>query len=330
MKAIVCTKYGGPEVLKLQEIDTPMPKDNEILVKVHAATVTTAGLIGRKGEPIFTRLFSGLFRPKNNILGMELAGEIEVMGKNVSSFKIGQKVFGLTGITLGANAEYISLPEDAAVITKPNNMDYEESVALIEGGLTAFNFLKNKAKIQRGQRVLIYGASGSVGTASIQLAKYYGAEVIGVCSASNLALVKSLGADRVIDYTKEDFTQNGETYDIIFDTVGKRSFLDCKNSLELDGIYLDTTGLSTVLHMIWTSLFSKKKASFAATYMRTAKVLKQDLASLKILIEKGAIQYVIDRRYPLEETAEAHRYVETGKKKGNVVIAIDHNLQTEP
>jgi len=322
MKAIVCTKYGTPDVLQLQEVEKPIPKDNEVLIKIHAAAVTTAGLIGRKGEPIFTRLFSGLIKPKNNILGMELAGEIEAIGKNVKLFKEGEQIFGLTGTALGSNAEYKCLSEDAAVIKKPNNMTYEESAAVIEGGLTALNFLKNKGKIQHGQKVLIYGASGSVGTASIQIAKYFGAEVTGVCSTTNVEMVKSLGADTVIDYTKEDFTQKDQTYDIIFDTVGKRSFPLCKDSLKPKGIYLAAAGLSTVFHMLWTSLFSPKKAILTATYLRPTTVIRQDLAILKKLVEAGEIKPVIDRRYPLEQTADAHRYVETGRKKGNVVITL--------
>jgi len=323
MKAIICTKYGAPDVLQIQEVEKPVPEDNEILIKVHAAAVTTAGLIGRKGVPIFTRLFSGLTKPKKNILGMELAGEVEAIGKHVKLFKEGEQIFGLTGMTLGAHAEYKCLSEDAAVIKKPSNMTCGESAAIIEGGLTALNFLKNKGKIQHGQKVLIYGASGSVGTASIQIAKYFGAEVTGVCSSVNIEMVKSLGADIVIDYTKEDFTQKGQTYDIIFDTVGKRSFPLCKDSLKPKGIYLDAAGLSTVFHMLWTSLFSRKKAILTATYMRPTMVIKQDLITLKELVEAGVIKPVIDKRYPLEQTVEAHRYVETGHKKGNVIISMD-------
>ncbi|VAW34439.1 Bifunctional protein: zinc-containing alcohol dehydrogenase; quinone oxidoreductase (NADPH:quinone reductase); Similar to arginate lyase [hydrothermal vent metagenome] len=322
MKAIVCTTYGPPEVLQLQEVAKPVPTDNEVLIKVHAAAATAAGLTGRKGEPFFTRLFTGLTKPKKNILGMELAGEIEAVGKDVKLFKAGDQVFGLTGVSLGANAEFRCLPEEATLLTKPANMSYEESVAVVEGGLTALNFLRNKANIQPGQKVLIYGASGSVGTASVQIAKQFGAEVTGVCSTTNLELVKSLGADEVIDYTKEDFTENDETYDIIFDTVGKRSFSQCKGSLTPKGIYLDAAGVATIFPMLWTSMFGSKKAILAATYLRPASKITKDLIFLKELIEAGKIQAVIDRRYPLEQTAEAHRYVETGRKKGNVVITL--------
>ncbi len=326
MKAVICTKYGPPEVLQLQEVEKPVPKDNELLIKVHAATA--AGLAGRTGEPFFARLFSGLTKPKKNILGMELAGEIEAVGKDVNLFKEGDQVFGLTGIALGAHAEFRCLPEDAALLIKPVNMSYEESAAVVEGGLTALNFLRNKANIQSGQKVLIYGASGSVGTASVQIAKQFGAEVTGVCSSANLQLVKSLGADKVIDYTKEDFTRNGQTYDIIFDTVGKCSFSRCKGSLTQKGIYLDAAGVGTILPMVWTSMFGRKKAVLAATYLRPASEITKDLIFLKELIEAGKIQAVIDRRYPLEQTAAAHRYVETGRKKGNVVITLEHSNQT--
>ena len=324
MQAIVCTKYGTPDVLQLQEIEKPAPKDNEVLIKVRAATATTAGLTGRKGEPYIGRLFTGLTKPQKNILGFELAGEIEAIGKHVKLFKTGDQVFGHTGIAMGAHAEYKCLPEDAALVIKPPNMTFEESVSVVEGALTALHFFR-KGNIQRGQKVLIYGASGSVGTASIQVAKYFGAEVTGVCSTVNFEMVKFLGADMVIDYTKEDFTQNGQTYDIIFDTLGKRSFSLCKDSLTQKGVYLDAAGAATIFPMLWASMFGSKKAIITATYVRSASNIKNDLIFLKELIEAGKIQSVIDRRYPLEQTAEAHRYVETGHKRGNVVITMEHN-----
>ncbi len=322
MKAIVCTKYGPPEVLQLQEVEKPVPKDNEVLIKVHAATATTAGLSGRAGKPYFARFVTGLTKPKKNVLGMELAGEIEAVGKDVGLFKEGDQVFGMTGIALGAHAEFKCMPQDGALVMQPSNMTYEESVAVVEGGLTALNFLRNKANIQSGQKVLINGASGSVGTAAVQVAKYFGADVTGVCSTTNLELVKSLGADKVIDYTKEDFTKSGQTYDIIFDTVGKSSFSVCKGSLKQKGIYLDAGKLATIFPMLWTSMFGSKKAILAATYLRPAREITKDLVFLKELIEEGKIQSVIDRRYPLEQTAEAHGYVEKGHKKGNVVITV--------
>lgn len=325
MKAIVCTKYGPPEVLQLREIPKPVPKNNEVLLKVWAATATTAGLVGRRGEPFFARLIMGLTKPTKNILGSEIAGEIEAVGKDVKLFNPGDQVFGTTGAELGAHVEYRCLPENASLVKKPTKMTYEESVAVVEGALTALPFFRDKANLQRGQKVLINGASGSVGTASIQIAKHFGAVVTGVCSTQNLELVKSLGADKVIDYTKEDFTKNGLTYDIIFDTVGKRSFLVCKDSLTQNGVYLDAADVTTIFHMLWTSKFSSKKAFFAATGLRPAPEMTKDLMIIKELMEAEKIEAVIDRRYPLEQTAAAHRYVETGKKKGNVIISVDHN-----
>lgn len=322
MKAVLCTKYGSPDVLQLREVAKPVPKANEVLIKVHAATATAAGLLGRKGEPLFSRLFTGLSKPKKDILGTELAGEIVEVGKEVTRFKVCDQIFGHAGLSTGTYAEFVCLPEDAALVQKPNAVSYEEAAAVIEGGLTALHFLRGKGKVQPGCKVLINGASGAVGTASVQLAKHFGAVVTGVCSTSNLALVKSLGADRVIDYIKEDFTQNDQSYDIIFDTVGKSSFSRCKRSLTQNGVYLDAGKASTVFPMVWTSVFGSKKAVVKATYVRPARAITRDLNMLKKLIEASKIHPVIDRYYPLEKIAEAHRYVETGRKKGNVVITL--------
>ncbi len=322
MKAVICSAYGPPEVLQLKQVERPIPKENEVLIEVHAAAVTTAGLIGRTGKPFFTRLFSGLTKPKKPILGMEFSGKVVSKGKKVSFFEEGDELFGLTGTQLGAHAEFLCLPEDAAMIQKPKNLTFKEAAAIIEGGLTSFNFLKNIGKVNKGQKVLINGASGSVGTASVQLAKYLGAQVTGVSSTKNLDLVKSLGADNVLDYTQSDFTKNGERYDVIFDTVGKRSFPECKGSLESQGKYLDATGLGTVFHMMWTSLFSKKKAILSPTYVRSPQILKNELEDLKVLLEKEVLFPVIDTCFPLEQMIEAHTYVATGRKKGNVVFSI--------
>jgi NADPH:quinone reductase-like Zn-dependent oxidoreductase len=321
LKAVVYSEYGPPEVLKLQEVEKPLPKDNEMLIKIHASTVITAELAYRSGTPFIARMFSGISKPKIGTLGCELAGVIEATGKDVTKFKVGDQVFGYTGDDFGANAEYICLPEDGQLAIKPDGISYQEAAASVDGMLTALPFLRDKAKIQSGQKVLIYGASGSIGTFAVQLAKYYGAEVTGVCSGANLEMVKSLGADDVIDYTKEDFTANGKSYDIIFDTVAKSSFSHCKGSLTENGIYLITFPKPAILwQMLWTSKFGSKKAIVEFAGLRPPSERAKDLNFTKELIEAGKIKAVIDRSYPLEQLAEAHAYVEKGHKKGNVVI----------
>lgn len=323
MKAIVYTKYGPPQVLELKEIDKPIPKHNEVLIKIYATTVTATECTFRKGEPFFSRLFTGLMRPKITTLGEELAGEVEAVGKDVILFKKGDQVFGTAGPGFGANAEYICLPEDGVLTTKPTNMDYEEAASSIDGFLTALPFLRDKGKIHSGQKVLIYGASGSVGAAAVQVAKYFGAEVSGVCSSTNFEWVKTLGATHVIDYTKDDFTTTGQTYDIIFDTVGKVSFSQCKRALTQKGIFLEAgIGLGIIPQVLWTSMIGNKKARIAATGLRSPQERTKDLILLKELLEAGKIKPVIDKRYPLEQIAEAHSYVDKGHKKGNVVITV--------
>jgi NADPH:quinone reductase-like Zn-dependent oxidoreductase len=329
MKVILYTKYGSPDVLQLKEVEKPTPKDNEVLIRVYATTVTATECTFRKGEPFFSRLFTGLRRPKITILGGELAGEIEAVGKDVKLFKSSDQIFGTAGPGFGANAEYISIPEDGVLAIKPSNMTYEEAASSVDGFLTALPFLRDKGNIQSGQEVLIYGASGSVGTSAVQIAKYFGAEVTGVCSTANLELVRTLGADKIIDYSKEDFTKTVQTYDIIFDTVGKASFSRCKNSLKQNGIFLESgIGLGIFPYVLWTSMFGNKKARIAATGLRSPHERTKDLIILKELMEVGKIKPVIDRRYSLEQTAEAHSYVEKGHKKGNVVITLEHNNRT--
>jgi NADPH:quinone reductase-like Zn-dependent oxidoreductase len=322
MKAVIYTKFGPPEVLHLQEVEKPTPKDNEVLIKIYATTVV-------KEDPDMRASpgFNGFLKPRNPILGQELAGEIDSIGKDVTRFKPGDQVFGFD--MFGAYAEYKCMPENGALAIKPVNLSYEEAASIPNGALTALPFLRDKGKIQSGQTVLIYGASGSVGAAAVQLAKYYAAEVTGVCSTTNLEWVKSLGADQVIDYTQEDFTENGKTYDIIFDTVGKRSFSECKGSLTNKGIYLATVPTPVImLQSLWTAKSGGKKIKFAATGLRPASEKIKDLVFLTELIEAGKIKPVIDRRYPLEQMAEAHRYVEHGHKKGNVVITVEHDSKT--
>ena len=325
MKAVVCTKYGPPEVLQIKDIKKPIPKDNEVLIKVHATTVTVGDVRARSftWAPWFWfpgRILYGFSKPRRKIPGNELAGEIESVGKDISRFKKGYQVFGIIwDVRFGStSAEYICLPENEVTL-KPANMTYEEAAAVPIGGLTALVLLR-KGKIQSGHKVLILGASGSVGTFAVQLARYFGAEVTGVCSTRNIELVKSLGAQTVIDYTKEDFTKNGQTYDIIFDAVIKTSFSRCKNSLTPKGTFITVDW--PLLQVLWTSLFGRRKVVIGI-----AKRI-EDLVFMKELIEAGKIKVVIDRTYPMEQIVEAHRYVDQGHKKGNVVITVDHNSKT--
>ena len=331
MKAVLHTKFGPPDELQLKEVEKPAPRDNEVLIKIHATTVTSTDCNARnftfvtKVFQLPARLFFfGIFRPRIKILGFDLAGEIEAVGKHVKRFKEGDQVFGTPGSAFGAHAEYTCMPEDGVLTIKPANMAWEDAAAVFLGAHTALFFLRDRGNIQAEQKILIYGASGGIGTFAVQLAKHFGAEVTGVCSTTNLEMVKSLGADQVIDYTNDDFTGSGETYDLIFDAVGKTSFSRCKNSLKQKGIFLTALmDLPEIVQIIWTSMTGGKKVKGGVAVERV-----EDLNFFKDLIEAGKLKPVIDRCYPLEQTAEAFRYVEKGHKKGNVVITVKHNNRT--
>ncbi|MFC1771597.1 NAD(P)-dependent alcohol dehydrogenase [Candidatus Margulisiibacteriota bacterium] len=323
MKAIICTKYGSADFLKIKEVEKPNPKDNELLIKIFATTVDTSDLRIRSFNvpPLFWlpfRLAMGFRKPRKT-LGMSFSGEIETIGKDVKNIKVGDQVFGSSEFNMGCHAEYACIPEKGMITIKPKNKTHKESAALFFGANTSLSFLR-KGNIQKGQKVLIYGASGSLGTAAVQLAKYFGAEVTGVCSTANLELVRSLGADKVIDYIKEDFTKNNETYDIIYDTVGKSSFSGCLKSLKKKGRYLRAVHLTlaSILRGLWINLTSSKKVIGG---IATTKI--EDLYFLKKLFEEGNMKPVIDKTYPLEKIIDAYRYVERGHKKGNVVITIE-------
>ncbi len=323
MKAIVFTSYGSPDGLQLQEVAKPTPKDNQVLIKIHATSVTAGdceirGLTFAFWIALPMRLFIGFTKPKaNTILGQEFAGEVEAIGKDVMQFKIGDAVFGGAGLNFGSYAEYICVSSKETLVTKPANMTYAEAATTTTGGLEALHFMR-KAALQKGQKILINGAGGSIGSFAIQIAKHFGAEVTAVDSTSKLEMMRWIGADKVIDYTKEDFTQNGELYDVIFDVPGKSPFSGSLKSLKPNGRYLlGNFSITKVFRALWTSMTGSKKVIIGAAMQST-----EELNALKTLIEAGHVKSVIDRRYPLEETAEAHRYVDTGQKKGNLAIIV--------
>ncbi|MBN2175920.1 MAG: NAD(P)-dependent alcohol dehydrogenase [Bacteroidales bacterium] len=335
MKAVIYNEFGPPEVLELKEKEKPFPKDNEILIKIYAASVNYGDLIARHFNDVtprefnmpflfwfMARMYFGWSKPKVNILGSEFSGEVESTGKGVKAFKSGDQVFGYLGQAMGAYAEFLRMKEDGVVVHKPENMSHEEAATIPSGGMTALALLR-KAQIQAGQKVLINGASGGIGSMAVQLAKNAGAEVTGVCGTHRIEFVKSLGADKVIDYTKEDFTKSGETYDLIFDILGRSSFSRCKNSLAGNGRYLRASFKSPqLIQMLWTSLFSKKKVICALSPQKS-----EDLKEIKKFIEAGKIKSIIDRSFAAEQVAEAHRYAEEGRKKGNIVITFNNNRQ---
>lgn len=322
MKAVVYTEYGLPDVLQIKEVAKPVPGDNEILIKIQATTVTSGDWRARSlnvppGFRLISRLVFGIFKPRKPILGTELAGDVEAVGKDVKNFNVGDPVFAFDGARMGCYAAYKCMPADGVVALKPANLSYEEAAALSFGGTTALDFFR-KANLQRGERVLVNGASGGVGTAAVQLARHFGADVTGVCSTANVDLVKSLGAHQVIDYTQEDFTENGETYDVIIDTAGTAPYARSKKSLNEKGrLLLVLGGLTDLLRIPWVAMTSSKRVLGGPAAERV-----EDLRHLAKLAEAGDFKPVIDRRYPFEQIVEAHRYVDTGRKKGNVVITV--------
>lgn len=326
MKVVEFNRYGPPEVLELKDREIPRPRHNEVVVRIYATSVTTGDVRLRKADPFMARFFTGLFKPRLKVLGYVLAGEVEAVGRDVKFFKEGDLVFGVTGMKFGAYAEYICLPEsgEGVLALKPEKITFKEAAAIPFGALTALYFL-TQGKIGRGQKVLVYGASGAVGSAAIQLAKYFGAEVFGVCSGANAEWVRLLGADGVVDYTQQDFAKLGITFDIIFDTVGKSPFSTCVKSLTPNGYYLRTVhmDLISIFKGLWVTLTSHKKVVGGV-----AKDTIEDLLFLKKLIELGHLKPVIDRTYSLEEIAEAHRYVDTGRKKGNVIVTVASHKKT--
>lgn len=323
MLAVVAKGYGDPSVLQLQSVPKPELKSNEILVKVYTSTVTKADTMMRTGTPYLGRLVIGLRKPKHPIPGTCFAGVVVARGEAVSKFEIEDAVFGETTIGFSSNAEYVAVSENGVVLKKPESIPYAEAATLTDGPLTSYNFLKEIGRIKPGQKVLVNGASGSLGTAAVQLAKHFGAEVTGVCSTRNVGLVKSLGADYAVDYTKQDFAKSGLTYDLIYDTVGKSSFKHSKEVLTPTGQYLSPLlQFSLLIQMLRTSKSAGKKAKFAATGMLKDHVLREMLTEVVNLMQEGKLKTIIDRQYPLEKVAEAHTYVDAGHKKGNVVIAI--------
>jgi NADPH:quinone reductase-like Zn-dependent oxidoreductase len=320
MKAIVYKKYGSPDVFQPKNLEKPRPKPNEVLIRIYATSVTTADCMMRRGDTFLSRILLGLLKPsrKYQILGTEFSGKIESVGSKVDRFKPGDEVYAFRGFGTGCYAEYKCMNENGSLTLKPANMNFAEAASVVDGATTALFFLKEKAGIQSGQKVLINGASGSIGTFAVQLAKYFGAAVTGVCSTKNIELVKSLGADKVLDYTKEDFTKTGDTYDIIFDTVGRSSFANCKKALKSNGKYVTTVmSFRVILQTLLTKPGNKKKVIFAMSLNKT-----EALNYIRSLIEEGKLITIIDGQYQFEELAEAHEYVEKGHKTGNVVITL--------
>jgi NADPH:quinone reductase-like Zn-dependent oxidoreductase len=326
MRAVTYYKYGAPGVLGVEEVQTPTPGDNDVLVRIHAAVVTATDAAFRVGKPFMARMFTGPVRPKAKTLGCGFAGEVVAVGKDVTRFTAGDQVFGDTGPALGAHAEYVCVPQDGALAVMPSGLDHAQAVAVLGEVLTALPFLRDNARLREGQEILINGAAGGVGAAAVQLAKYFGARVTGVCSTAKLELVRSLGADEVIDYTEEDFTRAGRTYDVVFDAAGKSSFSRSRRVLNSVGVYLSTVPSPGIfLHSFWTRMFGDKRAVIAFTGLRPAADKAEDLRFLTKITEAGRMRPAIDGRYPLAEAAEAHRRVDSGRQQGSVLITMEHD-----
>ncbi|MGB2876757.1 MAG: NAD(P)-dependent alcohol dehydrogenase [Dehalococcoidales bacterium] len=329
MKTIVYTKYGPPNVLQLKEVAKPAPRDNEVLIRIYATTVNRTDCATIRAIPFFARLLTGLFKPKKQIPGTEFAGIIEGIGENVKSFKVGDKVFGFDDTGSGSQAQYLTISEDKGLTTMPENITYEQAAASTEGAHYAYNFIK-KVNLKSGQKVLVNGATGAIGSAAVQLLKYFGVNVSAVCNTENIELVESLGADKVIDYTKEDFTKDEEKYDFVFDAVGKSSFAKCKPLLKPGGVYI-SSDLGYMAQNVFLPLITpiiKPMIGNKKTIFPFPTDIKRTILLIKKLIEEGKFKAVIDRKYPLEQIVEAYRYVETGQKTGNVVITVEHNDKT--
>ena len=326
MKAIVCTKYGSPDVLELKEVKKPIPENNEVLIKIHATTVNRTDCATLRAKPFFARIATGIFKPNKPIIGTEFAGEIVAIGKNVSSFKIDDKVFGFNESGFGSHAQYMTISEDKALTTIPDNITYEQAAASTEGAYYAYNFI-NKVNLKSGQKILVNGATGAIGSAAVQLLKYFGANVTATCGTKNMELVKSLGANKVIDYTKEDFTKDNQKYNFVFDTVGKSSFFKCKPLLQSGGVYIssDLGYMAQNIFLPHITPIIKPMIGNKKTIFPIPTDCRGSILLIKKLIEEGKFKAVIDRTYPLEQIVEAYKYVETGQKTGNVVITVEYN-----
>jgi NADPH:quinone reductase-like Zn-dependent oxidoreductase len=326
MKAVTYYKYGSPDVLRIEDVERPAPGDKHVLIRVHAAVVTATDATFRAGDPLYSRLFTGPIKPKAKTLGGELAGQIVAVGKDVTRFTMGDRVFADTGPALGAHAEYVCMPEDGALALAPSTMSYTEAAAVCDGVLTALPFLRDHAHLHQGQEILINGASGGVGKAAVQLAKHFGARVTGVCGTAKLELVKSLGADEAIDYTKEDFTRTGRSFDVVFDAAGRSSFSRCGRVLKSGGVYLSTAPSPAIfVQSWWTARFGDRRAVIAFTGLRPSRDKAEDLRFLAEIAEAGQIRPVIDGLYPLSRAAQAHRRVDTRHNKGSVLITMEHD-----